>query len=66
MIKPSFRSGLLLLTSGILLSFIGCQSTNKNPKSETLQEMPKPGSVHQLDSLKRIQQQKRDSLKGKL
>lgn len=63
MIRLSLRKGLLLLISGQLALFYSCQSSNKNPKNETVQEMPRPGSTSQLDSLKNIQQLKRDSLK---
>lgn len=63
MITSSLRNGLLLLISGLLMGGFGCQSSHKNPTPDAVVEMPKPGSVHTLDSLKNIQQQKRDSLR---
>lgn len=54
-------SALLLLTS---FGLICCQSSNQSNKDDSVvKEMPRPVADMNLDSLKQIQQQKRDSLR---
>lgn len=52
---------LLHISFGLMLS---CKSSNQPNKQETaVQEMPKPATDNNIDSLKQIQQHKRDSVK---
>ena len=62
--KTSSVSVLLLLISAGIIVGIACKSsTNKSNNLQQLQqEMPVPITDNEIDSLKRIQQLKRDSI----
>lgn len=62
--KISSANGLWLLISIGLIAGLACKSsTNKGKQEQQLkQEMPKPIIENETDSLKRIQQLKRDSI----
>ncbi len=62
--KTSSVNVLWLLISLVLIGGVACKSSNKKgskPKS-TLQEMPSPVTDNNIDSLKKVQQLKRDSI----
>lgn len=62
--KTSSINVLWLLISFVLIGVVGCKSsTNKSKNLQQIQqEMPVPITDNQIDSLKRIQQLKRDSI----
>ena len=62
MINRFLASASLLLISVLVTN---CQSSSHQPESKEsqLQEMPRPASGANIDSLKLIQQHKRDSVK---
>lgn len=62
--KPYLANVLLWLISVSLLATVGCNLCIRNKKITDTKniEMPKPISTHNIDSLKNIQQQKRDSI----
>ncbi len=55
----------LPISLGLMGNFACKSSTKKNQPLENVIEMPAPITVDNIDSLKRIQQQKRDSLQLK-
>lgn len=62
--KTSSVNVLWLLISLVTIGLMACKSSNKNgnkPES-TMQEMPAPITDNNIDSLKKVQQLKRDSL----
>jgi hypothetical protein len=62
--KTSSVNVLWLLISLVTIGLMACKSSNKNGnKTEsTMQEMPAPASDNNIDSLKKVQQLKRDSI----
>ena len=62
--KTSSVSVLWLLISFVLIGVVGCKSSANKSKNfqQIQQEMPIPITDNQIDSLKRIQQFKRDSI----
>jgi hypothetical protein len=62
--KTSSVSVLLLLISVGIIAGIACKSSNNKSKNlqQLQQEMPAPITDNEIDSLKRIQQLKRDSI----
>jgi len=62
--KTSSVNVLWLLISLVTIGLMACKSSNKNGnKTEsTMQEMPTPITDNNLDSLKKVQQLKRDSI----
>lgn len=67
MMKSFLANVLLWLISVSVLATVGCKMCLRNKKTTdtTITEMPRPISTHNIDSLKNIQQQKRDSLNRK-
>ncbi len=64
--KILLASVLWLPISFGLMGNFACKSSTKNTNpSDSVTEMPAPLTVDNIDSLKRIQQQKRDSLQLK-
>jgi len=62
--KTSSVNVLLLLISFVLIGVVGCKSSTNKSKNlhQIQQEMPVPITDNEIDSLKRIQQLKRDSI----
>lgn len=62
--KISLVNVLWLLISLVTIGLMACKSSNKNGnKSEIIiQEMPSPVTDNNIDSLKKVQQLKRDSI----